>query len=230
MIKKVRRLLEKFDLRQGYYHYKAGLPTQHLIASLDQEEFRKLLKYKDDTGHPQYKKYFNAPYWLRLNIKRALSLGLNRSTPLNILDIGSGFGYFPYVAHFYGHQVKAIDLPGDVLFKRASEFLHVNRYDYAIAPMTPFRDFEEKFDLITAFQVCFNGHIEGEIWHAQEWDFFLSDLFRNHITPGGRVYLEFNWSPYVSGWMPAEVKTLFRKKYRARFQGESRVTLFSPVE
>jgi SAM-dependent methyltransferase len=220
--------LEKLSPRQKYYDLKAKLPTQHLLSSIDKHEFRQLLKFKDNTGHPQYKKYFNTPYWLHLNVKRALYLGLNRSKPISILDIGCGFGYFPYAARFYGHDVKAIDVPGDVLFQKVSEFLDVQRYNFIIQEFKPFIDLGTKFDLVTAFQVCFNNHTEGHPWGCDKWEYFLEDLFANHMNTGGRIYLEFNWSPHVHGWMSAEVKELFKTRYKAKFDGQSRVWLHAP--
>lgn len=223
----LQKYLSRFSIKQFFYYLKARQPTEHLLHSIDQDSFKTLLHYKDDTGHPQYKKYFNAPYWLRLNVQRALYLGLNRKQPLSILDIGAGFGYFPYVAKFYGHDVLGIDLPDDKLFAKASEFLNVARAEYCIKPHTPIPSFGKKFDLITAFQVCFNGHIEGEIWHEAEWDSFLKDLFANHINEGGQLYMEMNWSPHINGWLPDSVVHLFKEKYNASFDGPSRVSLFS---
>lgn len=227
-MQKIIRIIEKLSPRNIFYDFKARQPTEHLLHSIDMDAFKALLQYKDDTGHPQYKKYFNASYWLRQNVNRALRLGLNRIKPLDILDIGSGFGYFPYVAKFYGHRVIGIDLPGDVLFDKASKFLNVDRRDYQIDPLTPMPSFGTKFDLITSFQVCFNGHIEGEIWQAKQWDFFLKDLFTHHMKDGGKLYLELNWSPHVGGWIPQEVKKLFQQKYKAKFHSPSAVTLFTP--
>ena len=225
----LQKLCARFSPKQFFYHLKAKQPTEHLLHSIDQEAFKALLKFKDDTGHPQYKKYFNVQYWLRLNVKRALYLGLNRKQPLSILDIGAGFGYFPYVAKFYGHDVIGIDLPDDVLFEKASEFLNVKRQEYRIERETAVPSFGQKFDLVTAFQVCFNGHIEGDIWQKDEWDFFLKDLFENHINDGGSLYMEMNWSPHIGGWLPEGVVSLFKDKYRASFDGPSRVILQAPI-
>ena len=50
---------------------------------------------------------------------------------------------------------------------------------------------EKKFDLITAFQVCFNLHNSSERWEKEEWQFFLSDL-KTYLKPDGQIYLHFN--------------------------------------
>ena len=85
--------------------------------------------------------------------------------------------------------------------------------------MTPMPSYNKKFEFVTSFQVCFNGHIENELWGKKEWDFFLEDLFQNHMNKDGRVYLEMNWSPAVQGWLPAEVTQLFKEKYNERMCG-----------
>ncbi len=226
----LKRILDKLSPKTFYYDWKARQPTEHLMHSFDHVEFKKLLKYKDDTGHPQYRKYFNARYWLRQNVRRALLLKLNITRPMKILDIGAGFGYFPYAAHFYGHDVIGIDLPDDVLFKKACDFLKVDCRDYRIEPMTPMPSFGDRFDFVTAFQICFNGHIEGAPWEADKWDFFLEDLFKNHMNEGGRVYLEMNWNSTIQGWLPANVEALFKTKYKGQFDGPARIMLFAPVE
>jgi len=228
-LKKILQYLDKLSLKRAFLSLKARQPTEHLYHSLDHEKFKELLAFRDDTGHPQYKKYLNAEYWLRQNVRRALYLGLNRSAPLSLLDIGCGFGYFPYVAKFYGHDVIGVDLPEDKLFEKASEFLNIDRRDLRIEPFTPVESMGRKFDFITAFQVCFNGHIEGEIWGAREWEFLLDDLFQSHMNPKGRIYLELNWSQHIKDWLPQDAKKLFKQKYGAKFDGQSHVMLHSPI-
>ncbi len=220
--------MDKLSFKRAFLSLKARQPTEHLYHSLDHEAFKGLLKFRDDTGHPQYKKYLNSEYWLKQNVRRALYLGLNRSAPLSILDIGCGFGYFPYVAKFYGHHVIGVDLPNDRLFQKASEFLNIDRRDLCIEPFKSIPAFDKKFDFVTSFQVCFNGHIQGQIWEKKEWEFLLDDLFNNHINPKGRVYLELNWSQHIKDWLPSEVRQLFKEKYAAKFDGLSHVMLYSP--
>ena len=232
-MKKIYQLLDRLSPRMAFYYFKAKTPAEHLMHSLDHDALKALLKYKEDTGHPQYRKYFNAQYWLQQNVRRALYLGLNRRPPMDVLDIGAGFGYFPYVAKFYGHRVIGIDLPGDTLFNKAAEFLGIDRRDYTIKPKTKMPAYKTdnkkvRFDFVTAFQVCFNGHIEGEIWDAEEWDFFLEDLFKNHMKENGKVYLEMNWSQHIGAWLPNDTEALFKDKYHANFDGASRILLRAP--
>ncbi|MDB2682723.1 class I SAM-dependent methyltransferase [Alphaproteobacteria bacterium] len=206
-------------------HVRSARPTQDVLATIDRDEFKKLLKYKLKTLDFHYQKYFNVDYWMRLNVRRALTLGLHRMKRSSVLDIGSGFGYFPYVARFYNHEVIGLDLPGDELFKRVSEFLELDIRDVVIQPQSPLPDFKAKFDLVTAFQICFNGHKSDGLWGVDEWRFFLEDLYQNHMNEGGRVYLEFNYEPAHEGWVSGEIKALFDQEYKARWRGPSRVLL-----
>jgi hypothetical protein len=51
--------------------------------------------------------------------------------------------------------------------------------------------FDRKFDLITAFMICFNGHKSPHLWGKKEWEFFLQDVDQQ-LTPNGQICLGFN--------------------------------------
>jgi hypothetical protein len=63
-----------------------------------------------------------------------------------------------------------------------------------------------RFDLVTAFQICFDRHPNGENWGVAEWDFFRRDVEDHLLLPGGRLMLEFNGLPspavarYFTDW------------------------------
>lgn len=204
--------------------------TKDLMASMDMEGFEKLKVFKNDTGHPHYKKYFNVDYWLRKNMQRVLHLRLNKSqNRLKILDLGAGFGYFPFAAAFFGHDVVGLDLPGDKLFDEACKFLEVDRRHHKIQKNKPLpNNLGNKFDLITAFQVCFNDHYEDKPWGADEWKYFIDHVFEKHLNPGGKIYLELNFHHKLQSWLPDDAKALFNEKYSAKFTGSSRVTITKP--
>lgn len=230
MLKKIPVLLASLSdisIKKYLYHLRSRQVAEHLYYSIDHEEMRKLLKYKEQTGAGQYKKYFNTKYWLHENIRRVMMLGLRRNKALSILDIGAGFGYFAYCARYYDHKVVCMDL-ADVLFSKANEFLGVDGREYRIEPMTAMPSYGTKFDLVTAFQVCFNRADDGTLWGLREWDFFLEDLFENHMNAGGRLYMELNWQASLQAWLPADVKAMFKSKYNAQFEGGSRVNLYAP--
>ena len=137
------------------------------MATIDPEAFFQLRVLKLRTLDLRYQKYLNIDYWLRLNVMRALRLGLHRphKKPLRILDLGTGFGYFPYVARFYNHDIHGVDLPDDPLFVGAQTFFEIPvthaRIDINAEKILP--DLGARYDLITGFQVCFNGHNSDDL-------------------------------------------------------------------
>ena len=84
-MKIIQRLYAKYSPVQAFYYWRSKQSAEHLYHSLDHDELKSLLKYKDDTGHAQYRKYFNASYWLQKNVQRAAYLGLHRKKPISIL-------------------------------------------------------------------------------------------------------------------------------------------------
>jgi hypothetical protein len=81
---------------------------------------------------------------------------------------------------------------------------------WRIQPYVRLPKFRQKFDLITAFMICFNGHKSPKLWGADEWKFFLDDL-NTHLKPHGRVCLDFNREPDGSFYSP-ELARLFAER------------------
>jgi hypothetical protein len=67
-----------------------------------------------------------------------------------------------------------------------------------------------KFDLITAFAICFNHHKSPGLWGAAEWTYFLHDLVSNHMNQGGRIFLRLN-AEDDGAFGKEEVPALFAK-------------------
>lgn len=167
------------------------------------------LKREMASVHDRYgaAKYADFPYWLIRNIHRAGQLGLHIDRRLRILDIGCGPGYFMAVARALGHHCQGIDLP-------AASFTSIERHVYAellgalhckqyVSPLAVERfsslDLgEQKYDLITAFLVCFNRHNKPDQWGLAEWRYFVQDAMAR-LYPGGRLYLGLNDNPHRFG-------------------------------
>lgn len=210
-------------------HWRSKRHTDDVLATIDHNAFRKaLLPFKLEVSNKHYQKYLNTPYWMRMNVIRAFQLGLPNKTgePLHILDIGSGFGYFPYVARFFNHRVIGFDLPGETLFDKAVEFLELDIRHFRIDPKKKLEKFsDEKFDLVTAFQVCFNGHRSEDRWGVEEWKFFLDDLFTNHLKDNGKLYMDLNYDPQIGAWLPEDVMSFIKSNYNCKMNGFSRITI-----
>ena len=56
-------------------------------------------------------------------------------------------------------------------------------------------DFNQRFDVVTAFAVCFNNHDQPDLWGPREWLSFLQDLATNQLTTGGRFMMKLNQEP-----------------------------------
>lgn len=148
-------------------------------------------------------KYADYGYWIPFNVSRAGVLGLHKSPPLRILDIGCGPGYFLAAARACGHQCYGVDAPAEILSvverRVYSEVLVALSCQEQVSsllierfvPMSlPYTD----LDLITAFWICFNRHRRPDEWGVAEWRFFVDDAL-GYLKPGGVLRLELNANP-----------------------------------
>jgi len=139
------------------------------------------------------------------------------SRPKRILDLGCGAGYFLYIAQLLGHSGLGLDMDRLSMFREVTRLLGVRRVVQQIEAFRPLPDFGQKFDLITAFMICFNNHKMPHLWKVPEWDFFLDDLAK-HLTPRGRVWLELN-QEYDGTFYTPELKAYLQKR-GARINGQ----------
>jgi hypothetical protein len=96
------------------------------------------------------------------------------------------------------------------MFADMTRLLGIKRVIHRVQPFVPLPDLGSRFDLITAFQVCFNNHKQPDLWGIPEWNFFLDDLAK-HLTPGGRVWLELN-REYNGECYTPELKEFFQQR------------------
>jgi hypothetical protein len=120
-----------------------------------------------------------------------------------VLDIGTGFGYFPYLCERNGHGIEAIDI-SDVpqVYNESCKILGVAKRDFAVEKYTPLPSFTEKFHMVVCSQICFNGHASDALWDVDEWLWFLGDLHDNVLTDSGFVWLSFNCEEPDTGGAP----------------------------
>jgi len=71
--------------------------------------------------------------------------------------------------------------------------LAIERIPWAVTRQVSLPDFDgRRFDLITAWMICFNNHDQPEsIWGPEDWDFLLDDL-AGRLTANGRVVFSLN--------------------------------------
>jgi SAM-dependent methyltransferase len=152
------------------------------------DKYRDRLQTFDDFS---LAKYADFAYWAFRNVVRAEWLGLDRSEPLDILDIGMGPGSFGMVAKSMGHRVVGTDL--DKPWYR--DFDRIAGVERIIAPVRrgePYRPTDRKFDLISIMLPNFHRKVvDGRIeyWTMEDWRLFLDNLVSDLLKPGGRIYL-----------------------------------------
>ena len=112
----------------------------------------------------------------------------------NVLDIGTGCGFLPYIFKKNGHSVSTVDLPKvPTDYDQSIKIFELQKDKFEIKKNTPFLKYDRKFDIITCTQICFNNHKTEDLWNSNDWRYFLRDLHENTLTKEGYVWLSFNY-------------------------------------
>ncbi len=170
----------------------SGLDLEDLIAGIDPEGFNRIRqRYGVVRPSHEWPKYLELGKWMQINLRRVEELGLDYGFRKRILDIGCGTGYFLHICRFLGHNVVGLDVDILPMYGEMMQLLGLKRIVWEVKPFRPLLDLGGRFDLITCFMICFNGHKSEAVWGSAEWRFFLDDL-ESRLRPGGRVQLQFN--------------------------------------
>lgn len=230
---KFAKLTRPLTYRRAWRHAQRILhpiPLRPLMAQVDQARLQ-LLRERHLTAAEEYVsyrrhyvKYLDVERFLQLNIARAQDLNLHRSPPKDILDIGSGGGFFLFIAQQLGHAGLGLDTEEIPLFGDLFALFGLERKIAVVRAFEPLPDFGRKFDLITAYSTAFHGSV-GQTWRwgVGEWEFFLGDLER-HLKRGGRIFFGLNPS-YDGNYYTPEILQLFLRR-GARVEREN--VLFPP--
>jgi SAM-dependent methyltransferase len=215
---KIRKLVDGQSLVSARKHTLRLLRTgrfplnkKRVIETIDPTGFAQVRK-RYAVGNPgaDWPKYLDLDRWIGINIRRIRQIELDLSRPKRILDLGCGAGYFLYIAQLLGHSGLGLDMDRLSMFREITRLLGVRRAVQRIEAFRPLPDFGQKFDLVTAFMICFNNHKMPDLWKVPEWEFFLDDLAK-HLTPRGRVWLELN-EEYDGTFYTSELKEFFQKR------------------
>jgi SAM-dependent methyltransferase len=215
---KIRKLVDGQSLASARKHTLRLLRTgrfkpskKRVIETIDPVAFERLRKrYAVANPGADWPKYLDLDRWIGINIRRIRQTELDLARPKRILDLGCGAGYFLYIAQLLGHSGVGLDMDRLSMFREVTRLLGVRRVVQRIDAFQPLPDFGQRFDLITAFMICFNNHKMPDLWKAPEWEFFLDDLTK-HLTPRGRVWLELN-QEYDGTFYTPELKEFFQKR------------------
>jgi SAM-dependent methyltransferase len=215
---KIRKLVDGQSLTSARKHTlrllrtnRFPLNTKRVIETIDPVGFAHIRKrYSVANPGADWPKYLDLDRWIGINIRRIRQVELDLSRCKRILDLGCGAGYFLYIAQLLGHSGLGLDMDRLSMFREVTRMLGVRRIVQRIEAFRPLPDFGQKFDVITAFMICFNNHKMPDLWKVPEWEFFLDDLAR-HLTPRGRVWLELN-QEYDGTFYTPELKEFFQKR------------------
>jgi SAM-dependent methyltransferase len=215
---KIRKLVDGQSLASARKHTlrllktnRFPLETQRVIETIDPTGFGQIRRrYAVADPGADWPKYLDLDRWIGVNIRRIRQLELDLARPKQILDLGCGAGYFLYIAQLVGHSGVGLDMDRLAMFREITRLLGVRRVVQRIQAFRPLPNFGQKFDLITAFMICFNNHKMPGLWGVPEWEFFLNDLAK-YLKPRGRIWLELN-QEYDGTFYTAQLKEFFRKR------------------
>ena len=208
------------------------LNVERLMKTISATEFESIRR-RYAIECPAVAKYLNLREWMRTNLRRVLELELDYGFRKRILDIGCGAGYFLHICRWLGHDVVGLDIGEEPMYDEMTRMLGLKRVLWRVQAFEPLPDFGEKFDLITAFMICFNGHKTAALWGTAEWEYFLDDIAAK-LTPVGWIQLQFNRET-DGGYHTKELHRFFEKRGaiidRSRVMFRSRrISISSGVE
>jgi SAM-dependent methyltransferase len=215
---KLQKLLS-LDARQSLWEHVCRsthpVSARRILGTIDRAELERLREcYPYRPNARKINAYEDAKYWIGVNVKRAQDLWLDRSPPLQILDLGCGAGYFLYLCRLLGHEGLGFDQDEEPFFRGTTEFFKVRRVIGRIEPQTPLPDLGRKFDLVTGHRVCFHRLARTENgewleWTPDDWEFFIKDIRTRFLKPKGRLLLEFNRRQDGSSFFTDELRAFF---------------------
>jgi len=215
---KIRKLVDGQSLTSARKHTlrllrpnRFPLETQRVIETIDPNGFERIRRrYAVADPGADWPKYLDLDRWIGVNIRRIRQLELDLARPKRILDLGCGAGYFLYIAQLLGHSGVGLDMDRLPMFREITRLLGVRRVVQRIQAFRALPNFGQRFDVITAFMICFNNHKMPGLWGVREWEFFLADLGK-YLRPRGQIWLELN-QEYDGTFYTPELKEFFQKR------------------
>jgi SAM-dependent methyltransferase len=189
--------------------------SRRILAAIDRAELARLREhYPYRPNARKINAYEDADYWIGVNVKRVQDLWLDRSPPLQILDLGCGPGYFLFLSGLFGHEGLGLDPDDEPFFRGTTNLFRVNRVVARIQAQAPLPDLGKKFDLVTAHRVCFHRIARAENgewleWTEADWKFFIHDVRTRFLKREGRLLLEFNRRQDGSSFFTPELRAFF---------------------
>jgi 2-polyprenyl-3-methyl-5-hydroxy-6-metoxy-1,4-benzoquinol methylase len=159
---------------------------------MDRNQLKQIQRrYTVEAPGDAWPKYLDVSRWMTVNLQRVRDLELDFGFRKRILDIGCGAGYFLHICQQLGHKVLGLDIDEVPMYGEMMQMLSLKRILWRVNAFEPLPVIGQRFDVITCFMICFNGHKSHARWRPPEWQFFLDDLARR-LRPGGRIHLGLN--------------------------------------
>ena len=231
--RKIRKLFSPDCLASLYEHVARAIhpvDTGRILAMIKRDEIDRISQiYPRRAGARRINTWNDATYWIDINVMRAQDLWLDRTAPVRILDLGCGPGYFLYVCRFFGHNGIGFDTGDDPFFGAMVEHFDIPRVISRIEPGLPLPQFGEKFDLVTAYRVCFHRTTRKPDgtwveWSSRDWKFFIDDVRARALKPNGRLLLDFNPRPDNNSFFTPEMRDFFRAEGARLFRSKALFT------
>lgn len=186
---------------------------ERALASIDPEKLKAFLdKHREELQDIETLapvKYADFAYWAQRNVQLAEWLDLDRSPPLDVLDIATGSGNFGMVLQSMGHRFLGTDV-ADPWYEELCELTGVERKVAPVVRGERYRPVDRRFDLITTTLPAFHRKNErGKriYWSIEDWRQFLLGLTEDLLKPGGRIFIlmpldkdddgKLSYSPFV---------------------------------
>jgi SAM-dependent methyltransferase len=174
------------------------LETKRVIETIDPAAFEQIRqRYAVENPGEHWPKYLDLDRWIDINIRRIREIELDLARRKRILDLGCGAGYFLYIAQLLGHSGLGLDVDYVPMFADITRLLGVRRVIQQIRAFEPLPDPGAKFNLVTAFMICFNNHKQANL--------------ARHLAPRGRVWLELN-REYDETFYTPELRDFFQRR------------------
>lgn len=167
--------------------------TRRIIEELPEEvvnKFIKLYQDRDPSDKRVKSKYYNLPVHIAHAVWQAKQLGLYHSKPgLRIVDLGTGFGYFPLVCDSIGHTATGLDWDRWKVYEGISHDIRIDRLEWVVTPDQPMPVFGAPVDVVTAFRPVFYYEFEDDsLWNEEKWSRFFTMIGRQ-LAANGLVYI-----------------------------------------
>lgn len=163
----------------------------HLLTTLDLASYADL-QHCHLAMRSKPAKFLDLTAWMRHKFALAKNLGLDNAEPMRILDIGCGPSQFGVVGRYFGHEVEGLDIPGNALYGDLNDFFNLRRFVHAVRPMRPLARELGRYDFITALSANFYLRPDDTLFTIDEWRFFMENIVRDHLNPGGRIFFNLN--------------------------------------